>query len=236
MARIANPKEIVSIYYDKLKESNWDSIMRTYVNSSEFQNVFKYLLQEVEDDNRFTPPLRYLMEPFTNCNYNDLKVVFIADSPYNIINVANGLAFSHPVSLSKELALKVLHNKISSEVYNEKRQVSTFNTDLRVWAEQGVLLLNSSFTTTINKSCRHYDLWKPFISHMIDMLNDKHQNIVYVLFGKNAQYYNDLIDPDENLLIELDNPGDTGYKWDSQDVFNRINQYLRDNGKLEIVW
>tara|TARA_R100000951_G_scaffold115089_1_gene122038 strand:+ start:1540 stop:2250 length:711 start_codon:yes stop_codon:yes gene_type:complete len=236
MPRIANPTEIVEILYDKLKVSQWDTIMRGYMKGSDFKNIFSYLLHEVEEGDRFTPPIRYLIEPFIHCPYNDLKVVFVADSPYNAINVANGLAFSHPVSKSKELALRVLHNKVVSEVYNDKKQVNQFNTDLRVWAEQGVLLLNASMTTTINNACTHYDLWKGFYSYMFDMLDSKNDNLVYVFFGTNSQYFNDLIDTDKNLLIELENPDDIGYKWNSEDLFNKINGFLEKNGKQKIVW
>jgi uracil-DNA glycosylase len=236
MARIANPNEIVNILYDKLKESGWDSIMRMYVKSSDFKQVFSFLLQEVENDDRFTPPVRYLMEPFTHCPYSELKVVFIGDRPYNNIGVSNGLAFSHPVSLSKELPLKVLHNKIAKEVYQDKKPVASFNTDLRVWAEQGVLLLNSSLTTRINNKKAHHEMWEPFISHMIDMLNSKQEGLIYVLFGKNAHTFSEIIDDDENHIIELDYPGDEGYKWDSGNMFNKINEILEELGKQNIVW
>lgn len=236
MTRIANPNEIVDILYDKLKSSGWDSIMRMYVRSSEFERLFSILLQEVESNDRFTPPIRYLMEPFTHCPYSELKVVFIGDSPYNNIGVSNGLAFSHPISLSKELPLKILHNKIAKEVYHDKKPVSSFNTDLRVWAEQGVLLLNSSFTTKINGKKTHHKMWEPFISHMIDMLNSKQEGLIYVLFGKNAKAFSEIIDEDDNYIIELDYPGNEGYKWDSKDVFNKINEILEKSGKDKIVW
>lgn len=236
MPRISNPDKVVKILNDQLIESGWDSIMRMYIRSSEFKQVFSFLLQEVENGNRFTPPVKYLMEPFTHCPYDDLKVIFIGDSPYNSIGVSNGLAFSHPVSLSKELPLKVLHNKIVKEVYDEKKEVSSFNTDLRVWAEQGILLLNASLTTKINSTKSHYELWEPMISHMIDMLNSKHKGLIYVLFGKNAQTFSEIIDEDENHIIKLNYPGDEGYKWDSEDVFNRINQILEKSDRNMIVW
>ncbi len=236
MARIANPSEIVDILNSQLIASGWHNIMRSYTNTTDYENLYKHLLKEVEENNRFTPPIRYLMEPFTHCPYSDLKVVFIADSPYDVINVANGLAFSHPVSLNKETELKVLHNKIVNEVYDNKKPVSSFTSDLRVWAEQGILLLNSSFTTEINKKCNHYDLWKPFLSHMLDMLNSDVDDIVYVLFGTNAQYFNELIDTDKNLLLQLDNPKDHNYKWDSKDMFTKINNYLENVDKEKIVW
>ena len=236
MTKITSPHEIVNVMHDKLKDSKWDSIMKTYIQSEDFRAIFEFITQEINDGNRITPLLKDLMEPFTHCLYPDLKVVFIADAPYNAINLANGLAFSYPVSKSKELALKVLHNKIADEVYNNKNTVSSFTTDLRVWAEQGILLLNSSFTTVFNKKCTHFDKWKPFISHLLDMLNSKHKNIIYVFFGKNAQYFSELINSEENLVIELEFPGDQGYRWDSKNMFNKINEYLQENNKETIVW
>lgn len=236
MARIINDKEIQSILYSKLQESNWDNVMRTYVKSSEFLEVINTLLKEVTSNNRFTPPMKDLFNPFTYCKYEDLKVVFIGDEPNNAIGVADGLAFSSPNSLSKELPLRVLHNKIAEEVYSGKRKVSDFNTDLRVWSEQGVLLLNSALTAVINKTHRHTDLWKPLISHMIDMLNSEKTKLIYVLFGENAEYFSDLIDMDENYVYQLDLPGSNGYKWDSENIFNEINELLEQNHKYKIAW
>ena len=162
--------------------------------------------------------------------------MFIAGEPYDKLGIANGLAFSTPPLIDKEFTLRVIHSHINKTVYNNKKKISDFNTDLRVWAEQGVLLFNASLTTKLHKNGKHIDIWKPFTSHLLDMLNSNNSKLVYVFFGDVAQHYADLIDEDKNLIIKVDTPGTNGYTWDCKDLFNKSNEYLDKNNRFKIVW
>jgi len=237
MAIIKDINEISKIFNEELGKKGWDPILRRYVNSTEFRNVIKALIGEMEDGNRFTPKIKNIMNPFYYCPYNDLKVVFLADEPYNKIGVADGLAFSHSNEIKKELPLKVLHSAVMNTVYNNRKTLSDFNNDLKVWAEQGVLLLNSSLTAHIDNPGRHQSLqaWNDFVVFFIDMISSYKKNLVFVIFGENAKFYTDLITDDQHIIL-LDYPGSTGYKWDNKDVFNKINELILKNNQEPIIW
>jgi len=111
--------------------------------------------------------------------------------------------------------------------------------DLLPWAKQGVLLLNSAFTTTIDKPGAHHLLWRPFLVSVIDALIWNKPNLIYVFMGKQAQHYADLI-PDNNYKINVSHPASAGYSqhgtWDCEDMWNKINMYLEKQNKPKIEW
>ena len=61
------------------------------------------------------------------------------------------------------------------------------NTDLSDWAEQGVLLLNTSLTVIESQANSMAKLWEPFTDSVIRLLNEQEQPIVFVLWGNNAR-------------------------------------------------
>jgi uracil-DNA glycosylase len=112
------------------------------------------------------------------------------------------------------------------------------NPDLRYLANQGVLLLNSAFTVEVNKPGTHYDIWKPFMNIVIDTINYNKSDIVFILLGKVAQQFEDMIS-DKHLVLKASHPASAGYNkgvWNCDDVFNRANNYLKEKDKTTIQW
>jgi uracil-DNA glycosylase len=120
------------------------------------------------------------------------------------------------------------------EEYQDKEQ----SPDLTRWAKQGILLLNSALTTTINKPGTHQLLWRPLLINVLDSLIWNNPGIVYVFLGKKAQEFMDLI-PENNCKIAVSHPASAGYsgsKWDYDDVFNKVNKCLEAQSKSKIIW
>lgn len=137
------------------------------------------------------------------------------------------------------MSLSYIQKAIEKTVPADKRLPMENLNDLKVWADQGVLLLNSAFTTTINKPGMHHLLWQPLLVLIIDALCFNKPGLPYLFLGKKAQDYMDLI-PDNNLKIAVSHPASAGYnshdEWDCEDCFNRINKYLILNNEKEIMW
>ncbi len=102
-----------------------------------------------------------------------------------------------------------------------------------------MLLLNSAFTTVINKPGSHYLLWRPFLVQVLDSLVWEKPGLIYVFLGKKAQEYADLI-PDNNYKIMVSHPASAAYEnqeeWDCEDMWNKINKYLEQDGGTKISW
>ena len=109
--------------------------------------------------------------------------------------------------------------------------------DLRRWANQGVLLINTAFTVEINKIGSHYHIWKPFTEYLFENLNRHKKNTVFILMGKKAEEWQTLL-PDCKIL-KCPHPASAAYRggvWDSKNVFNDANSILENQGKTMINW
>jgi len=219
----------------KLSDCGWGNKLRTFIKSSEMETILETLLKEALDNKRFTPKVKDMFNAFTACPYDNTRVVIIGQDPYPQPGVADGIAFSCSNIGNIETSLKYMHNSIKATV--DPNYVGY--TDLRPWADQGVLLLNTALTTTIGKPGSHQLLWRPFIVQVLDSLIWEKPGLVYVFLGKKAQDYADLI-PDNNYKIMVSHPASAAYsnqtEWDCEDMWNKINKYLNASGKSPIIW
>ena len=230
-----NLQEIQTKLYEKVKVSGWGPAMVNQVMSHDFLKILETLLRESQDGKKFTPQIKYLFRAFEECPYDKLKGVIIGQDPYPNVNVADGIAFSCSNLGVVEKSLDYIFKSIEDTVEPDYVR----NPDLKVWANQGVLLLNSGLTTTLNKPGAHQLLWRQFITELIDHLIWNKQDVAYVFIGKKAAELADMI-PENQLKLTVSHPASAAYmtapKWDCNDMWNKINQYLKANGKSEIKW
>ena len=227
-------KEVQEKLIDKLRDSGWADKLKSFLMSSEFSEVLKTLHSMKDEGKRFTPPLKHVFSAFEECPYRDLKVVVIGQDPYPQLGVADGIAFSCSNTGKIEKSLQYMHASIKETV--DVGYVGS--ADLSPWVEQGVLMLNSALTTTIGKPGTHQELWQPFIAYLLDILTHAKDNLVYVFLGKKAQEFADMV-PDSNCKIMVSHPASAAYngsKWDCNDMWNKINQHLEENGQQRISW
>ena len=233
MTQEVNIQEISQKLYAKVKDKGWDKL-RTFLLSSDMDDILEKLVKEVEQGKRFTPPVKNVFKALEVCPLDTVKVVIVGQDPYPQFNVADGIAFSCSTTGKIEKSLKYMHDSIKDTV--DVGYVGS--ADLLPWSEQGVLLINSAFTTTIGKPGTHQELWQPFTAFLLDILVHRKQNLVYVFLGKKAQEFADMI-PDDNYKIMVSHPASAAYngsKWDCNDMWNKINKYLEENGQFPISW
>ena len=233
-----NISEIQKKLVETINHTEWYSTLNHFITKSEFKEILEKLVFEVEEGKRFVPKIKNTLNAFKFCDLKDLKVVIIGQDPYPWLyknhpdgTVADGLAFSCGNSMKIQPSLEYIYNAMGKEPEDR-------NPDLKYLAEQGVLLLNSALTVEVNKPGTHYTIWKPFINIVIDTINYNKSDIVYILLGKVAQQYEDVID-DSNLILKASHPASAGYNkgvWNCEDVFNRANNHLQEKGKTIIQW
>ena len=223
--------------YEKLKDTGWDILLRNFIRSSDMTHILQFLHEEMQSGKRFTPRIRDIFRAFEECPFDKVKTVIIGQDPYPGVNIATGIAFDCSYFGRSEKSHQYIAESVKRTVYpGTDYQLSV---DLTCWTKQGVLLLNSGLTTTINKPGAHQELWKPFVAFLIDVLASNKPEITYALLGKKAQELSDLI-PSNNLIIETSHPASAAYsaatEWDCQDMFNKINTYLLSVNKQPITW
>lgn len=233
-ANIVNSKEFADKIYKKLEPTGWNTVLRMFIKSNEFTDLLDTLQTEVSNGQRFTPTFKYVFKAFEECHYDDVKVVIVGQDPYPQMHIADGLAFSCSRNPRTEKSLQYIHSAIQKTVENAQPSVQ----NLQYLADQGVLLLNTALTTRIGKPGTHQDIWKPFISHLFNELSLNKPDLTYLLLGKKAEQWEDLIDNDN--VVKASHPASAAYaakhEWDCNDCFNKVNEILASQELPSIDW
>jgi len=230
-------EEIKDKLYTRLENSGWSTKLRSFIYSAEFDKIITELARLSMDGRRFTPPLKQMFRAFEECPVNELKVVIVGQDPYPQIGVADGIAFS--CSNTKELqpSLRYLLDEVNRTVYNG--HPGSLDTDLTRWAEQGILLVNTALTTTVGKIGQHYNIWKPFMAYLFDHLTWNESGLVYAYMGKQAQEWSETVN-DTNYKFFVSHPASAAYnkqeRWDSDNLFVKINEVVERQFNAKITW
>lgn len=111
--------------------------------------------------------------------------------------------------------------------------------NLARWSNQGILMLNTAFTTGIGKVGVHYAIWQPFMAFVLDVLTFQNPGLIYVFMGAKAKEWADSI-PENNHKLFTTHPASAAHnkfdRWESGDIFNKVSELVRKNYKEEIIW
>jgi uracil-DNA glycosylase len=161
--------------------------------------------------------------------------------PYPKKGVADGIAFScsHSEDGKVQPSLKAIFKEVQETVYAKSGEDwYSWDPDLTRWANQGILMLNTALTTEPGKIGVHYDLWKPFTEYLFNKLAEINNGLIYVFMGNAAKGWAKGI-PESNYQLFCYHPASACYsggEWDSNDLFNRVNEILEGNNNKKIVW
>jgi len=223
---------------NKLNGSGWETVLHTYLLSSDFQDVLNNLVKLRNSGKRITPPLKNVFRAFKECPAAETKVVIIGQDPYPQFNVADGIAFSCGNTNVPEASLRYIFNDINDNVADEYKSGDD-SCDLARWSNQGVLLINTAMTTNIGEVGKHYEIWSDFLVNLLDYFQWNNPDVVFVMLGKKAQEWNDYIG-DNYIKIHASHPASAAYqkqsKWNSDNVFTKINEALIKINKTPILW
>ena len=111
--------------------------------------------------------------------------------------------------------------------------------DLSSWQEQGVLLLNNVLTVEAHKAGSHRGKgWETFSKNCVEYLNRNRENLVFILWGRDARSKKVLIDQERHLVLESAHPSPLSAHngFFGSKPFSKTNEYLRSKGLEEIKW
>jgi uracil-DNA glycosylase len=229
--------EIKQKMFEKLEPSGWGRIFKPFIFSGDFDNIILQLAKLSSDGKRFTPVLKDVFRAFEECPYDKLKVIMVGQDPYPGFGQADGIAFSCSKTNELQPSLKFMLNEVVRTVYSGHPEST--DVDLKRWSNQGVLMLNTALTTTINKIGQHYTIWQPFMAYLFDHLTWNTIGLVYIYMGKEAKSWEDAVN-DNNYKIFTMHPASGVYQqtqsWDCKDMFNLTNDFLIKNNNTKIIW
>ena len=167
---------------------------------------------------------------------NKIKVVILGQDPYHTPGVADGLAFSVKKG-EKYMAPSLLN--IYKEIDGDMGKHLNTDGDLSSWQEQGVLLLNNVLTVEAHKAGSHRGKgWEIFSKNCVEYLNRNRENLVFILWGRDARSKKVLIDQERHLVLESAHPSPLSAHngFFGSKPFSKTNEYLKSKGLEEIKW
>ena len=162
-------------------------------------------------------------------------MVILGQDPYHGPGQAMGLAFSVPGGVTIPPSLRNVYKEIESDIGTPPPQSG----NLEHWAQQGVLLLNSTLTVEAEKAGSHQGRgWEQFTDAVIETVSDEREHVVFLLWGAYAGAKTSLIDESKHLILTAPHPsplsaskGFLGCKH-----FSKTNEYLKNHSITEIEW
>lgn len=167
--------------------------------------------------------------------YNETKVVILGQDPYHGPGQAHGLSFS----VKPEVPIPPSLLNIFKELQNDLGCYIPNNGFLVKWAKQGVLLLNTVLTVRRGSPNSHKGIgWEIFTDRVIELLNEREQPIVFILWGRFAQQKQQLITNPRHFIIKTPHPSpfSANRGFFGSKPFSRTNEILRSVGMEAIDW
>ena len=188
---------------------------------------------------RIFPPQCQIFNAFNYFNISELRVVIIGQDPYHGYNQANGLCFS----VNKDIKIPPSLRNIFKEMKNDCNIEEKTSGDLEYLAKQGVLLLNNTLTVREGQPNSHQKIWKWFSERIISEIDSRCKNIVFLLWGRNAQSaVKHIINGDSvknHYFLISSHPSPLSANkggWFGSKHFSKTNEFLEGIGKTQINW
>ena len=214
--------------------NEWDEILREEFESDYYRRIRAILKKEYAEYEIY-PPKEDIFNALRYTSYSDVKAVLLGQDPYHGPGQAHGLCFSVRPGVEPPPSLKNIFRELETDMGLEP-PTSGF---LTPWAQEGVLLLNTTLTVRRGQANSHKNLgWTQFTDAVIRKLNDRTQPIVFLLWGGNARSKRELITNPQHLVLETVHPSPlSAYNgFFGCRHFSQCNEFLMKNGVAPIDW
>lgn len=190
------------------------------------------ILQKEYENNTVFPELKHIFRCFKYFPPNKTKVVIIGQDPYYTKGKAMGLSFA--VSRQEFLPPSLLN--IIKEIRTDIGE-GEVPRDLNHLTTQGVLLLNRTLTVIEGQPNSHREIWYGFAEKVVKFLSQNHTDIVFMLWGKNAQELVSHVDA-SHLILKAAHPSpfSANKGFFGCQHFSQCNRFLESKNKKPIEW
>ena len=214
--------------------NEWDVLLKDEFEKEYYTELRKFLVQEY---NHYViyPNMYDIFNALRYTSYSNVKVVLLGQDPYHGENQAHGLCFSVKKGVPQPPSLKNIFKELKDDLGCEIPN----HGELTKWANEGVLLLNTVLTVRQGQANSHANKgWEKLTDRIIEILNDRKEPIVFLLWGRNAQNKSKLITNPNHLILKCAHPsplsaynGFYGCKH-----FSKTNEFLVNNHTKPIDW
>ena len=218
----------------KIFQNDWAPFLEAEMQEEYYQRLRRILIKEYQS-RTIHPGMYDIFNAMHYTPYNKVKVVILGQDPYHGPNQAHGLSFSVRPGVEPPPSLinifKELHDDLGCTIPKYGC--------LKHWAEQGVLLLNTVLTVREHQANSHQGIgWERFTDHIIELLNQREQPMVFILWGRPAQRKQSMITNPNHLVLTSSHPSPlSAYRgFFGSRPFSKVNDFLQKHGIDPIDW
>ena len=221
---------------DRIKlEPSWKAALLSEFSEPYMASLRDFLAKEIKNKKTIYPKANEYFAALNLTPLDQVKVVILGQDPYHGPGQAHGLCFSVRPGVPIPPSLDNIFKELNSDLGISRPEHGC----LLTWAQQGVLLLNSSLTVRAGEAGSHQKKgWEEFTDKCIDYLNQQKKNIVFLLWGSFAHHKGELIDEKKHLVLKSPHPsplsahrGFLGCRH-----FSQANSYLEKHNLTPIDW
>lgn len=214
--------------------TDWNPVLRGELTKP----YWAPLQQFVERERRYHqvfPPHDEVFAALHLTSYAATRVVILGQDPYHGPGQAHGLCFSVRPGVAIPPSLVNIFKELSDDLAVPLPD----HGHLRAWAEQGVLLLNTTLTVRKGAAGSHQGQgWETFTDEVIGAVNAKPHPVVFILWGSHARKKRALLDTTRHVVIESAHPSPLSAHngFFGSKPFSRANAALVAAGLPPIDW
>lgn len=216
--------------------NDWDDILAGEFDKEYYKKLRQFLISEYREHTVY-PEMNDIFNALKFTPYSKVRAVILGQDPYHEPGQAHGMAFSVRQGVEQPPSLVNIFKELKEDLGIPRPDKN--NGYLVPWAEQGVLLLNTVLTVRAHEANSHKDHgWEIFTDRVIQLLNEREQPMVFILWGGKAKAKEALITNPGHLVITGAHPSPlSAYNgFFGGNYFSRTNEFLSENGEGEINW
>ena len=182
--------------------NSWDALLADQFTAPYYLELREFLKSEYRS-RAIYPPMYDIFNALKQTPYEKVKAVILGQDPYHQPGQAHGLCFSVKKGVQPPPSLKNIYKELQAELDFTPPD----HGDLTRWAEQGVLLLNTTLTVRDSAPLSHRGKgWEQFTDRVIDLLNQRPEPMVFFLWGGHARAKKERITNPAHLVLEAAHP------------------------------
>nr|WP_311490768.1 uracil-DNA glycosylase [uncultured Alloprevotella sp.] len=213
---------------------SWGEKLQSEFDAPYFSQLTQFVRKEYATGPCY-PPGNQIFNAFNLCPFDKVKVVILGQDPYHEEGQAEGLCFSVADGVQWPPSLQNIFKEIEGDLHRPAPATGS----LRRWAEQGVLLLNSTLTVRAHQAASHAGQgWETFTDAVVRLLSDERENLVFLLWGSYAQHKGAIVDRQRHLVLTSAHPSPlSAYRgFFGNHHFSLCNDYLIQHNITPINW
>lgn len=214
--------------------NDWDDLLKEEFKKDYYIKLRAFLQKEYANET-VLPPKEDVFTAFKTTSFKETKVVVLGQDPYHGQGQSHGLAFSVKPGVRVPPSLRNMYKELEAST-DFKMPNSGY---LLEWAQQGVLLLNTVLTVREAEPNSHRKKgWENFTDHIIKLLNEREDPVIFILWGNNAKEKQAMItNPQHHILTAFHpSPLSASRGFFGCNHFVKVNEILKQENKEPIRW